>query len=316
MNPRPQHLFGLLIVLATASILILTAKIEFKTSNPRTSITSAPIASSSTSTSNTSAFVTYLAHEGEAGPENGYFQSVRLLIRSIKQQFPPSTKPTSFLPPPIIVLVISETGPKTRQILKSEGALVQQVNYKSLTPPYAMGRLGRYVHMFGKLILWNMTEYSQLIFIDGDVIVQGDLKKLLTARPPNADIAAVNDFGEVYQMRFNGGFFIVKPSISRFEDMISLLDYPIELRGMAEQEWLNWYWGRSFYELDSIYNMQLLFCSEEIVFYPEMDWDDAILVHFKGWEREKSCITKYQLELGTHFGMLYDRKLVEVGLKS
>ncbi|KAJ3019761.1 UNVERIFIED_CONTAM: heme peroxidase [Siphonaria sp. JEL0065] len=288
---KPYLLFGLALLFAAGSLLFLAPSAVFQKHTTK---------GEQSTNKNTTAFVTYLAHEGEAELDNGYFLSTRLMIRTFKEQF---NKTTIHPRPDMIVLVIPQTGPETRRIIESEGALVKEVDYDALTPPSSKGTLGRYHQMFGKLAVWNMTEYSQVVFIDGDILVQGDLRKILTARPPEAEIAAVNDYGEVYRLNrlpryFNGGFMILKPSKYRFDDMVSMLKHEVELHFMAEQEWLNWYWGRSFHQLDPIFNMQFLVC-ENIELYEGMDRDTAILVHFKGPHQRSEGWTPFYVSTAT-----------------
>jgi alpha-N-acetylglucosamine transferase len=99
-----------------------------------------------------------------------YIMSTILIIRTIKDQLGHEQ--------PVIALVVKETGIKTRERLLNEGAIVVQVDTEAHTPKHQIGKLGRYVDQFGKLVVWNFTDYSQIIFMDSDVVIKGDVRRM------------------------------------------------------------------------------------------------------------------------------------------
>lgn len=231
------------------------------------------------------AYATLLSQHDDDSDYNhpGYLLTTRLIIRSIKKQTNRNAD--------IIALVVPQTGQKTIKILEDEGAIVKVISPRDYTPSHRVGTLGRYEDQFAKLALWNMTEYSQIFFVDSDLMVKGDVTKLPSILPEGMEFGAVTDYGEViyngkWKRYFNGGMLVVKPSSARLDHMLSVMRYfdDDKYYDLAEQDFLNWYWGKTFFSIDPMYNLQY-------IIYEDIDWklsgsstadvDSAALIHFK-----------------------------------
>lgn len=235
------------------------------------------------------AYATLLSQHdiGNSFNNPGYLLMTTMIIRTIRKQVKNKAD--------IIVLVVPETGEQTRKTLVDEGAIIREVKPVELTPPHQVGRLGGYQDQYAKIALWNMTEYSQVIFFDSDMIIKGDITQMSSILPKELDFGAAIDYGQLYYDKkwshyFNGGMFIIRPSKFRFNHILSVMDRANQenLQDLAEQDFLNWYYGKSFYAVDPRYNLQfLMHVNIEWSLYtkdPKATVDYAFAIHWKGFE--------------------------------
>ena len=125
------------------------------------------------------------------------------------------------------------------------------VCYVPLIPPPFEGAVPfeRFREQFTKLVLWNMTQWERVLYLDSDTLAVGDVSPLLTT--PRAPFAAVRDWedGRV-QQHFNMGVASLAPDRDEFGRLDAARrtkrDYRMQ---MAEQGLLNsLYTARSGFE--------------------------------------------------------------------
>ena len=100
----------------------------------------------------------YVAMHYEGTPaDTEYILALRILIHSLK-----GTKHD------IVVLVSDSVSAKSRNLFMEEGAIIRQVD--DVPNPFSHV-LARFKNTFNKLHLWNMTDYTRVIYLDSDNIV-------------------------------------------------------------------------------------------------------------------------------------------------
>ena len=73
---------------------------------------------------------------------------------------------------------------------------------------------------WNKLNLWRMTEFSQIVYLDADVILTSNVDELLSPylfADSSATFAAVGSY-------FAGAVFVVKPDVDVFEEMMMTIE--------------------------------------------------------------------------------------------
>jgi alpha-N-acetylglucosamine transferase len=198
------------------------------------------------------AYVTYVASRdlnfnATSIPFDGYFESATLLVHTL----------VSYKDADVVVVVTPGTGNYRRRVFKHLGAIIKEIDPVPLSPKYeGSDKHDFYRDCFGKIALWNLTEYDSIFYIDADIWIRQDIRDVWKMpKIEEYDFASVLD---IYLQggNFNSGVFITRPSISRFETMKNyLFKYTKDWKGdHVDQNFLNWYWGRSFYVLPDEYN--------------------------------------------------------------
>jgi lipopolysaccharide biosynthesis glycosyltransferase len=104
---------------------------------------------------------------------------------------------------------------------------------------------------FTKLILWNLTQYTdRIVYLDSDCMVVGKLDSLLTMDLAGKALWAARDFrGWNWQDTFNLGVFVIRPDSAEFLRLMSLREHVQFETRMAEQGFLNVVYKSSWGEL-------------------------------------------------------------------
>ena len=102
----------------------------------------------------------------------------------------------------------------------------------------------RFREQFTKLLLWNMTQFERIVYLDSDTLVIGDFFKPLLLEPKK-EFAAVRDWENgAIRNHFNMGVFSVRPNRTEFlrldEFRRTKTDYRVDT---AEQGMLNSVYG-------------------------------------------------------------------------
>lgn len=136
---------------------------------------------------------------------------------------------------------------------------------------------------FSKLQLWQLTEYTDIVFLDADTIAVRPLDRLFDypefCAAPNV-YESVADFH-----RLNSGVFTAKPSSATFDAMVAKLDVPGAFWRRTDQTFLEAYFP-DWQGLPVFYNML------QYVWFnlPDLwSWDHVKLIHYqyeKPWEPE------------------------------
>jgi len=148
------------------------------------------------------------------------------------------------------------------------------------------GRKDGYKRSFAKLELWNLEQYEKIVFFDSDGYIRGPMMATLFQLTQGVEIAAVED---LYMVRdkhilhyFNAGMFVLKPGREVYLNMVEVLNGTNDLfnstsaslksatlmvngkhalkslnlwnKGLAEQDFLNFYYGAGWKRLPLNYN--------------------------------------------------------------
>ena len=134
---------------------------------------------------------------------------------------------------------------------------------------------------FAKLRLWQLVEYTSVVFIDADAVMLKNCDKLFGypefCAAPNV-YESLADFH-----RLNSGVFVARPSLATFEDMLRNLDQPDVFWRRTDQTFLQDYFP-DWHGLSIHHNMlQYVWMN-----MPELwSWEDIRILHFqyeKPWQ--------------------------------
>jgi alpha-N-acetylglucosamine transferase len=200
------------------------------------------------------AYVTWLSSPGNGDSDDLdadlYFVATRILVWQILHD--PSTK-TSIAD--MVVMVSSDVSESRRERLRRDGAIVRPVDpVRGKDDAWIVPLLARWSEVMDKLRVWEMEEYSRILMLDSDTLLQHPLDGIFS--DPGAQTHYTKtwlcddtdvDLPETYMMGsygqiigphawppppedhhlpgyFNAGFFILRPSRRVFDYFVNLLD--------------------------------------------------------------------------------------------
>lgn len=107
----------------------------------------------------------------------------------------------------------------------------------------------RFMHMFTKLHIFNMTSYDAVLYLDADTIVTGSISDMFDVYLPEMirnDVyigwsVDLGNGGNDFYGRNNAGVLLVRPSSTVFQDMMHSMNQISFNAGMSEQGFLNAY---------------------------------------------------------------------------
>lgn len=129
----------------------------------------------------------------------------------------------------MIVLCTEEVSTESRKILNDDGWTVKPI--KAIPSPYP-NHAKQYSKVFTKLMVWTLTEYRRVVFMDSDTLVYANIDELFHC----------GKFCAAYRHSdlFNSGVLVVKPDLLEYHNLISKIGiYPSYDNG--EQGFLNYY---------------------------------------------------------------------------
>ena len=97
--------------------------------------------------------------------------------------------------------------------------------------------------------MWTLTEYEKILFLDADTLILQNLDHLLkepelSAPYTPANCACNHDFQTDPQFfTISSGFFVLEPSMERFEQMVTLASHPSPDPDDLAQFGGVWHWG-------------------------------------------------------------------------
>lgn len=207
---------------------------------------------------------------GYAGHADYYHEAVRLLGYQLMHD-PKTRSPANF------VALVTETVPQAQiDLFLRDGIIVKVVDTVTEASEwidwFEFGEM-RWSEVFAKLHLWELTEYSKVIFLDCDTILLGSLDGVFDAEPqtlvkannvnpftgnysapPEIESYLLASIEEAkpghkyppdeadYTMKdyFNAGFFILQPDRKLFQHYLSLLAIPNSFPLVCpEQDFIN-----------------------------------------------------------------------------
>lgn len=117
-------------------------------------------------------YVTWLGKTGNgADQEDVYFIATRILVYQILHS--PATKSPRGLP--IIVMTTPDVAPANRKRLEDDGATVVPIEFVEEGMDWLKPRRATWAKIMSKLRAWELTEYSRLLMLDGDIILRRPL---------------------------------------------------------------------------------------------------------------------------------------------
>ncbi|KAK0391526.1 hypothetical protein NLU13_1026 [Sarocladium strictum] len=204
------------------------------------------------------AYLTWLSSTPETDNEdfssNEYFIACRVLIWQLLHD--PKTKAAENFD--VVVLAGPKVSEAHRERLRQDGAIVRVVEVPHTeNDGWIVPEESRWGDVMGKLRAWEMVEYSRILMLDGDMLLQSPLDPIFN--DPNATVMltksdrghkddepdlpddyllcsfmeisrASHDWPPSDRSRFpgyfNAGFFMLKPSKKMFDYYMGLLDMP------------------------------------------------------------------------------------------
>ncbi|KAJ8773859.1 hypothetical protein K2173_008322 [Erythroxylum novogranatense] len=185
---------------------------------------------------------------------------------------------------PLVVAVLPDVPEEHRHILRSQGCTVRQI--EPIYPPenHVQFAMAYYVINYSKLRIWNMEEYSKMIYLDADTQVFENIDHLFDN--PDGYFYAVTDcfcektwshsrqysigycqqcpdkvkwpaeMGSPPPLYFNAGMFVFEPGRLTYEKLLHTVRItPPTL--FAEQDFLNMFFQKIYKPLPLEYNLVL-----------------------------------------------------------
>ncbi|XP_050222061.1 inositol phosphorylceramide glucuronosyltransferase 1 [Mercurialis annua] len=130
-----------------------------------------------------------------------------------------------------VVLVSDGVSDYAIKLLDADGWIVEKI---SLLANPNQKRPKRFWGVYTKLKIFQMTNYSKVVFLDADTIVVKSIEDLFKCRKFCANLK--------HSERFNSGVMVVEPSLSLFNDMMSKVNSLHSYTG-GDQGFLNSYYS-------------------------------------------------------------------------
>jgi len=174
-----------------------------------------------------------------------------------------------------IVLVTSNVGAHSRQLLTQEGILVREM--PQVHNPFMDNHLfqKRFASIFTKLLIFNMTQYHRVLYFDGDTLITGDLSNIFKCGK-----LCIRYLDPCY---FNAGIIMTEPSQIMFSRLIEALNYLSSYDG-GDQGFLNDFFAEAYYSPMCEFNQEYSdvkvcrlpneYHTDHGVYYKSMKWED------------------------------------------
>jgi alpha-N-acetylglucosamine transferase len=205
------------------------------------------------------AYVTFLSgtldHDDDLENDN-YFVAIRILVWQLLHQLETRTEDID-----VVVMVTPSVSHSRRHRLKLDGAIVYPVEFLRSKSRWAKAEDPRWEDVMTKLRVWEMTQYSRILVMDGDSMLvrpldgvfddpaaqiqptkQLDNYTALEGEAPLPSTYLLASLSEVWDSThefppthgtglkqkgfLNAGFFLLAPSIEAFNHYSSFLEIP------------------------------------------------------------------------------------------
>ena len=137
----------------------------------------------------------------------------------------------------MIVLCTEEVTMQSRRILENDGWIVKPI--ETIASPYTNSPK-KYNKVFSKFVIWTLTEYRRIVFLDSDTLVYDNIDELFHC----------GKFCAAYRHSdlFNSGVLVIKPDLQEYRNLVSKIGiYPSY--DNADQGFLNYYYRRLTFAL-------------------------------------------------------------------
>lgn len=208
---------------------------------------------------------------------DNYFKGVRALSQSLRRVQSKA----------LLYCMVTPSVSTTVQSQMKQDKVCEPIMVQSIASPYTEAVQSRWADTFTKLRVYELIQFSTVIFLDADMIVLHNIDHLFdvlssSANPNDFQLAAAMDCCD----HFNSGLMVLKPSASVFTRLIKgLKSGELKSYDKADQGLLNSYYGKEFVRLDFRYNVDQL----HVMHYPhayDLEKDVSVLhfVHVKPWD--------------------------------
>jgi alpha-N-acetylglucosamine transferase len=257
-----QVLVSIAVVAAFSTLLFLNMDSIFPRATPPDYL---PVATSKPPTDSVAvapdeeryAYVTWLSSTVDADSDNAddldadiYFVATRILVWQILHD--PTTKTSNA---DMVVMVGPDVDEPRRERLRRDGAIVRPIELVHTEhDSWIVPEEARWRDIMSKLRVWEMEEYSHILMLDGDMLLQSPLDGIFSdpgaqthytktwlSDDPKADLPETYMLGTYSEIKrrhswppkpsdpaksgyFNGGFFLLRPDRRLFNYFVSLLD--------------------------------------------------------------------------------------------
>lgn len=281
-------------------------------------------------------YITLLApgspHSWDEGHYDPYFETVTIMAhRLLHHEFTKDRQGREF-----IVLATDHVKEKQIKILQDLGATVQIVN--PLPPPSNVNPdevYGRWKDQYTKLLLWNMTQYERLVYIDADALVIKPIEELFDLPTVQTgdeewlfasvyDAAPVKGFGsypdgiptlgpddKYGHDLFSGGQFVLMPTQKHADYVFSIYHNPpdVDFKSTMEQSFLRYCYRDDgpypWVRLSQIYNTQ----------WPRaQDIAASKVIHEKSWDGGPNGVNELKEEWHKGWGDVQGYLALKQGL--
>ncbi|KAG5522174.1 hypothetical protein RHGRI_034380 [Rhododendron griersonianum] len=216
------------------------------------------------------AYVTFLAGTGD------YWKGVVGLakgLRKVKSAYP------------LVVAMLPDVPEDHREILRSQGCILQEI--EPIYPPenQIQFAMAYYVINYSKLRIWNMEEYSKMMYLDADIQVFENIDHLFDtadgyfyavmdcfcektwSHSPQYSVGYCQQcpdkvkwpgesMGSPPPLYFNAGMFVFEPSRLTYDTLLDTLRITPPTP-FAEQDFLNMFFEKTYKPIPLVYNLVL-----------------------------------------------------------
>ncbi|GMI80235.1 galactinol synthase 1 [Hibiscus trionum] len=236
------------------------------------------------------AYVTFLAGNGD------YVRGVVGLAKGLR-------KAHSLYP--LVVAVLPDVPVEHREILRSQGCIVREI--EPVCPPENQTHfaMAYYVINYSKLRIWEFVEYEKMIYLDGDIQVYDNIDHLFEledgyfyaamdcfcektwSSSPQYQIGYCQQCPEKVQwphhelgspppLYFNAGMFVYHPNLATYHELLETLKVTAPT-SFAEQDFLNMFFREIYKPIPLVYNLVLALLWR----HPEnVELDKVKVVHY------------------------------------
>jgi glycogenin glucosyltransferase len=164
---------------------------------------------------------------------------------------------------PLLVAVSADMDPSVDARLKEQGMDVLRLPPSLALPRAIKDKSGHWGHTFDKLHLFDLTEFSKLVYLDSDMMILTNIDELFD-KPHMSAVAAGRRIHADWT-RLNSGLMVIEPEQGLSSRIASMLDQAMEeaaargVRALGDQDLINAYypdWPQSSHlHLDDGYNV-------------------------------------------------------------
>lgn len=123
---------------------------------------------------------------------------------------------------PFVCICSKNISEEMLEPLKREGINCRRLNRSAIDNLYMPNRNNDFEHWnytFDKLLLWEMTEYDKIVFLDSDMLVLANIDNLFDY--PNFSAIQAGYLQDSTWVRLNSGTIVIEPDTGTCEKLIS-----------------------------------------------------------------------------------------------